>query len=318
MELLVRQIRLEARGVVSVTFSHPDGIELPEWEPGAHLEVHLPSGLIRQYSLCGRPEQRNEYRIAVLRESGGRGGSDFMHDGLRVGESLEIGGPKNHFHFAPGERLVFIAGGIGITPLLPMIRAAHREGADWVLWYGGRTRASMAFLEELGEIDQHRVHLRPSDEIGRIDLDEALANPETGGSVYCCGPVKLIEEVEQRCAASWPSGSLHIERFVAPAAPASTEELSEGGPGEFDVVAQISGVEVHVTEDISIMEALENAGIKVPFSCREGICGSCEVDVVDGVPLHRDLVLTDQERVENKTMMMCISRSKTARLTLDI
>jgi ferredoxin-NADP reductase len=317
---MVKQICWESDDVVSLTLIEPSGAELPAWEPGAHLEVHLPPGLIRHYSLCGAAEDRTRYRVAVLKEPEGRGGSRFIHEDLRVGTRLEVGGPRNRFPFAPPERVEFVAGGVGITPILPMVRDAARRGLDWRLWYGGRTLSAMAFVDELSSIDAARVRLFPADQGPLIDLDAALGRPANGTAVYCCGPESLLKAVQDKCA-GWPEGTLHFERFAAPKAvsalPASDAEAApEGETDAFTVVAQVSGAEVEVPAGKSILEALEDAGVAAPFSCREGICGTCEVTILQGVPDHRDLVLSDEERLAGGSMMICVSRAAPPRIVI--
>lgn len=325
MQMLVKQIRWEANDVVSLTLVDPDGGELPTWEPGAHAELHLPPGVVRHYSLCGSPANRFEYQVAVLKEPASRGGSRFLHEELRVGTTLDVRTLRNNFRFTPTPRVEFIAGGIGITPLMTMVREAQARGVDWRLWYGGRSRRAMAFLSELGEIDENRILLFPADECELIDLAAALGHPDENASVYCCGPESLLAAVEVHCRA-WPAGSLHLERFAAPkssTSPAATSQPPKA-PGSsaagdtFEVIAQVSGVEVTVSPDQSILDVLEEANVVPSFSCREGICGSCEVKVLEGRPEHRDLILTDEEKEEGNTMMICVSRSQTPRLVLEL
>ncbi|MFE5332050.1 PDR/VanB family oxidoreductase [Embleya sp. NPDC056575] len=311
MQLLVRQIRWEAAGVVSLILVDPIGQDLPGWEPGAHIDLTVDDGSVRQYSLCGDPDDRKCYRIGVLREADGRGGSRFIHDRLRVGALIEVSGPRNHFPFDPPSRtrIRFVAGGIGITPLIPMIRAAESRGLDWKLTYGGRSRASMAFLDEL---DSLRVHVHPADEAGPIDLDTALGDPGRDTAVYTCGPSRLLDAVEER-ASSWPRGALHLERFSAPppAVPAA-------GDVPFEVVAERSGITVTVPADGTILKTLEAAGVSTQSSCSEGICGACETHVVEGRPDHRDHVLTEEEKEGGEYIMICVSRARTERIVLDI
>lgn len=320
MHLLVKQIRWEADDVVSLTLVDPSGRELPDWEPGAHLELHLPSGLIRHYSLYGHPGDRHRYEVAVLREPESRGGSRIIHEELRVGTLLEVRGPRNNFRFTPTPRVEFIAGGIGLTPLLPMVRRTQELGLDWRLWYGGRSRASMAFLDELGGFDPQRVLLYPEDEKGLIDLNTALSTPSSDASVYCCGPSRLLAAVEKRCN-GWPAKALHVERFAAPKPTILADDDNDAATGdsasEFEVSARASGVAVRVSSNDSILDALEAAGVSVPSSCREGICGSCEVKILEGEADHRDLILSDDEKAASESLMICVSRAK-SRLVLDI
>ncbi|MBG0562236.1 PDR/VanB family oxidoreductase [Actinoplanes aureus] len=293
-----------AEGVVVLDLADPSGAELPRWAPGAHVDLCLPGGAVRQYSLCGDPGDRRRWRIGVLREPDGRGGSAQVHAALHEGVEVEARGPRNHFALVPARRYVFIAGGIGITPILPMITAA---GADWELHYGGRSRRSMAFLDVLGA--DPRVTLYPRDEVGRPDLDRILGTPRADTAVYCCGPEPLLAAVEQRCA-SWPAGALHVERFAP---------REVGGPaGAFEVELAVSGLTVTVPADKSVLRVVEEAGIGVLSSCREGTCGTCETPVLAGVVDHRDSLLTPPERAANDTMFICVSRAAGPRLVLEL
>ncbi|MFG2001882.1 PDR/VanB family oxidoreductase [Spirillospora sp. NPDC048911] len=300
-----------ADGVAGLTLRAADGGALPSWEPGAHVELVLRDGLVRQYSLCGDPADRYAWRVAVLWEEGGRGGSAHVHDRLAEGDRLTVRGPRNHFEFGPSRaRCLFIAGGIGVTPILPMVAAAEAAGADWRLVYGGRRRSSMAFLAEL-ERHGDRVETCPQDETGLLDLDGLLGEPREDTLIYCCGPEALLAEVERRCAA-WPSGSLRVERFAPkPEAEAASREA-------FEVELTLSGLTLQVPPDRSILETVESAGVTVLSSCQEGTCGTCETAVLDGVPDHRDSVLTEAERRAGDLMMICVSRSLGPRLTLEL
>ncbi|RAY10775.1 oxidoreductase [Actinomadura craniellae] len=308
--LLVRSLTWEADGVLSVTLTSPDVSALPRWSPGAHIDL-IPGGApTRQYSLCGDPADRLRWRVAVLRADPSRGGSAHVHDSLRPGSLVRYAGPRNNFPLVQADRYLFVAGGIGITPLLPMVHAVAAAGAPWRLLYGGRTRASMAFLAELARYGEH-VTVRPQDEHGPLDLDAALAEareiPGADGpvTVYCCGPEPLLTAMEERVP------GLHLERF-SPLAPPATAE-----PGAFDVVLQRSGVTLHVPADRSVLSVLEEGGVPVPSSCLEGVCGSCETAVIEGEVEHRDSVLTQAERDAGKTMFPCVSRCRSPRLILD-
>jgi ferredoxin-NADP reductase len=309
-DLMVVARREEAEGVIGVEFAPVSGEQLPPWTPGAHIDVLLPGGLTRQYSLCGDPADRRRWRIAVLREDTGRGGSRWIADELAEGTVLRVRGPRNNFPLRQAARYVFVAGGIGITPLLPMIGELSAAGADWVLHYGGRTRGSMAFLGALAEHGD-RVHVHPQDEAGLLDLDAVLGTPAAGTLVYCCGPTGLIEAVEGRCRA-WGPGALHVERFTA--APV----VIDGEDTAFDVVCDRSGLTVTVPPELTVLEAVQNAGIDVLSSCTEGICGTCETTVLDGEPDHRDSLLTEEEKAAGDTMMICVSRCRGTRLVLDL
>ncbi|PXY23436.1 ferredoxin [Prauserella coralliicola] len=307
MKLLVRSMTWEADGVLSLVLADPDGAPLPGWEPGAHLDLDFADGLVRQYSLCGDPAERARYQVAVLREERSRGGSRYVHEALRPGQVVEVRGPRNHFRLEEAQRYVFIAGGIGITPILPMVAAVRDSGKPWRLHYGGRRRGSMAFTSALAAHGD-AVRLSPQDEVGLLDLDTALADLGPGTLVYCCGPAPLIDAVVQRC----PPDLLRIERFAAPDAP---EEPALTGAVEVELAR--SGRTVRVPADRSILEVLLDEGIDVPNDCRDGICGSCETKVIAGEIDHRDHVLTERERREGTTMMVCVSRACGRRLVLD-
>jgi ferredoxin-NADP reductase len=282
-----------------------DGGQLPEWTPGAHVDLHLPCGLVRQYSLCGDPAERGRWRVAVLREPAGRGGSACVHDDLVPGDELAAAGPRNNFPLVDATEYLFLAGGIGITPILPMLAQVTRRGRPWRLAYGGRTRASMAFLPELAAYGD-RVTIWPQDERGLLPLDDLLPG-SPGTAVYCCGPEPLLRAVEDRCA----PGTLHLERF-APKEPVSTLD------DPFEVELASCGTVIGVPAGVSVLAALRDAGVEVLSSCEEGTCGTCETAVLDGVPEHRDSVLTPAERDAADIMMICVSRARTPRLVLDL
>jgi len=308
--LIVAERTDVAAGVVQLDLRDPSGFDLPEWAPGAHVDLHLPGGHVRQYSLCGDPGDRKRWQVAVLREPEGRGGSACVHDKVAVGDELPVTGPRNHFPLVSSPRYQFIAGGIGITPIIAMIEAAEAGGADWKLLYGGRSEASMAFLDRLDGDDRGTIW--PQDEKGLLDLDAVLGVPQPDTLVYCCGPGALLDAVEEGCA-GWPDGSLHLERFAAKVVEVSPDALSS-----FEVECARSGVTVTVPEGTSIFDAVEKAGVEVLGSCMEGICGTCECDVLEGTPDHRDLVLTPQEHARNDQMLACCSGSKSAVLVLDL
>jgi ferredoxin-NADP reductase len=296
--------------VVSLTLTRPDGGRLPDWAPGAHIDVVLPSGMTRQYSLCGDRWDAHSYRVAVLREQAGRGGSAYVHDQLAVGDLVGVGGPQNNFRLVPSGKYLFIAGGVGITPLLPMIYQAELLGADWNLTYGGRRRSSMAFLEELTGYGQ-RVRIVPQDEYGLLDLASLLGQPRAEVKVYCCGPPPLLEAVGVMCA-KWPPHSLHAERFVPKELAAPVRDAS------FQVELARSGRTVTVGRQTSVLAAARDAGVNVLSSCQEGVCGTCETAVLAGRPDHRDSILDDDERAAGDCMFICVSRSCTDRLVLDL
>jgi ferredoxin-NADP reductase len=294
---------------VALWLRRPDGGELPPWDPGAHVSLTLPNGISRQYSLCGDPADRLSWRVAVLREADGTGGSMFVHDQLAAGNLVIADDPRNNFPLAASRRYLFIAGGIGITPILPMVAAAEAAGAEWRLLYGGRSRASMAFLGELARYGD-KVVVRPQDETGLLDLAAWLAGPRADTPVYCCGPEPLLAAVRERCA-NLPPGTLHTEHFRPVASGDNAPRTS------FEVELALSGKTLRVPRDKSVLEVLEEAGIDILSSCREGTCGTCETVVLDGVPDHRDSLLTEEERTTADVMYVCVSRSKTPRLVLE-
>lgn len=310
----VQAMKKEADDVVSVVLSRDDGGELPEYSCGAHLDLVLRPDLIRQYSLCGDPLDRSQWTIAVLRESEGRGGSAYIHDTLRPGMVVSVTGPRNNFPLVEAGQYLFIAGGIGITPLLGMVREVEARGRDWSMLYGGRRRASMAFVDELREYGP-RVAVVPQDECGLLNLRSALDAQSVDARVYCCGPEALISAVEATCT---DMGLLapRIERFSARPDAVGDGEAAVNGP--FEVVLAGSGQRFTIPPGKPITEVLEESGVYVPTSCTEGFCGTCQTEVVSGIPDHRDEYLSDEDRAANDTMMVCVSRSKTLVLELNL
>lgn len=309
-DVVVEAVDWPADDVVSITLVAADGGPLPAWTPGAHVDLVLAPGLVRQYSLCGSPSDLRRLRIAVLRAPEGRGGSAYVHEKLTPGTTVRVRGPRNHFPLVGSPRYLFIAGGIGITPMLPMLAEATAAGAQWNLVYLGRGRSSMAFLDELAQYGD-RVRVFPKDETGRFDLGEVLGTPVDETLVYCCGPERLLADVEARCAA-WPPGALRLERFAArPAEPSGADE-------EFELVLARSGLTIAVPAGRSVFDAVQDAGVSVLGSCHEGICGTCEQIVLEGEVDHRDSVLSAEEQATNEMMMICVSRSRSPRLTLDL
>ncbi|WP_432613497.1 PDR/VanB family oxidoreductase [Azospirillum brasilense] len=308
--LRVHHMERVAPQVLLVEFRDPDGEALPPYEPGAHIDVHLPDGAVRSYSLCGDPADRSAYRIAVLNLPGGRG-SRFIHGNLRLGTTVTIAPPRNNFRFDAAARYLFIAGGIGITPLLPMIREAARRGADWVLHYCVRSASEAPFLGELRKLGNGHVVVHAADEGRRLTVDELLAATADDALIYCCGPQRLMDAVAD---AARPSHDVRFEWF----APRSDAGRDAAPDDRFEVVCARSGVTVAVKEGTSVLDALDAAGVSVASSCEQGICGTCETAVLEGEPDHRDSVLSDAERAAGKTMMICVSRARSARLVLDV
>nr|WP_271208818.1 PDR/VanB family oxidoreductase [Rhodococcus wratislaviensis]GLK33171.1 ferredoxin [Rhodococcus wratislaviensis] len=302
--------QLAAEDVVQIELTGLADEPLPAWEPGAHIDLVIEGAPTRQYSLCGSPSDRRSYQVGVLRDAAGRGGSIYIHDELEVGDVLMVRGPRNHFHLVEAERVLFIAGGIGITPLLPMIEATEAAGRDWQLLYGGRRLSSMAFRDRLAQYGS-RVVISPADEHGLLDLPSHLNVPRSDTAIYCCGPEPLLAAV-QALGSGWSEGSIHFERFAPKEAPPPVLDAA------FQVVCAYSNVELTVEPGESIIDVVADAGVPVSGSCFEGTCGTCQVPVLEGEPDHQDSVLTPDEQASNSTMMICVSRSRTPRLVLDI
>ena len=305
----ISDIRVEAAGVKSFLLEAADGTDLPAWTPGAHVDLALAPGMNRQYSLCGDGDDRQGLRFAVLREPQSRGGSAMLHEQVKPGDMMQVLAVRNNFPLVPAGRSLLVAGGIGITPILAMVRELERQGRDWRLLYGGRTRAGMAFIDELAGYGD-KVMVRPEDEFGLLDLAAFLGAAEPGKVAYCCGPEPLIKAVEAHCA-NWPEESLRIERFRP------MEQEPHGADTAFEVELKQSGKVVAVPPDKSIAVALEEVGVYIPRSCNEGTCGTCLTRVVEGLPDHRDSFLRPRQREKNALILVCCSRSLTLRLVLD-
>ncbi|MBI1350329.1 MAG: 2Fe-2S iron-sulfur cluster binding domain-containing protein [Actinomycetales bacterium] len=309
-DLVVIERVEEADGVVTIRLGAPTGERLPAWDPGAHIDVQLENGVERQYSLCSH-YQADTWRIAVLKEPHSRGGSSWIHDHIKVGDAVKTRGPRNHFPLVDAPSYVFIAGGIGVTPMVPMLgEVIFDKGAPWTFWYGGRTRSSMAFRDKLEALG---VHIWPDDEKGLLPLEQILREAPAEAAVYCCGPEPLISAVEATCA-ELGRPAPHVERFSAKAVD------TEGDPGdhEFTVVVNSTGEEFTVPRDKSIVEVLLASGVRIMTSCAEGVCGTCETKVIEGEIVHRDSLLTDEDKEEGIYMMPCVSRCRGDRLVLDL
>ncbi|GHA13688.1 PDR/VanB family oxidoreductase [Streptomyces echinoruber] len=300
-QTVVEHIDRIAEDVVALTLRAAAG-ELAPWDPGAHIDLSLPNWLTRQYSLCGDPADRNAYRVAVRYDPLSRGGSEYVHRFLRPGRALGVSLPRNHFPLVPAPRYLFLAGGIGITPLLPMLRAVAAAGLPATLLYVGPSMDRMPFAGELRRSHGDRVHLVETKRQGRPDLGALAATLEADALVYCCGPASMLAAAE----AAFPAGRLHTERFQ-PAA------RTFGPDTAFEAVCARSGDTVAVPADESLLDALAHAGHPLPSGCREGVCGSCEVAVLDGAPEHRDDIGAPEGR-----MYACVSRALSPRLVLDL
>jgi tetrachlorobenzoquinone reductase len=309
----VADVCAQALDVMSLELRALGGGELPPFEPGAHLDVHLPNGLVRQYSLTNDWRERDRYVIGVARVAGSRGGSSFVHRSIRVGAQLTVSGPINNFGLDPrAERFLFIAGGIGVTPIVAMVRWCVVNAKPWRLIYAARSRQRAAFYEELCGLARDGTQFHFDDECGQVlDLAQAIAGRNEGEWVYCCGPAPLMDSVEA-LTGNLPAGTVRFEWFTTPQS--DEPQLSNA----FTVRLERTGAEFEIPEGKSILEVLEENGIEHPFSCREGLCGTCLTNVLSGEPDHRDYVLTDEERASGKLMTICCSRSKSPQLVLDL
>lgn len=319
MQLQVDSIVKETEDVVSLVLVDPSGADLPAWEPGAHIDLVLDDHMVRQYSLNSDPADRGRYRIGVMLEEAGRGGSQRVHTAVAAGDLIEVRGPKNHFPLEEAGRYLFIAGGIGVTPTLPMVAAADRAGVPFRLEYLSRKRARMAYTDELGRYGSSVV-LHPRDEEERVDVAALIATVTAGTLVYCCGPESLLAAVEAAAAGLGPD-VLHVERFVTPPSTADADGeavVDFDAERPFEVELAQSGQTLTVGSDQTTLEVLEAAGADVYSDCREGICSTCETVVLSGIPDHRDHVLSAKERESGKVMMVCVSRALSERLVLDL
>ncbi len=310
---VVRAKRMVAERALEVTLADPDDWELPPFAPGAHIDVHLPGGTVRQYSLCGDPREGRRYRLGVLLQDAGRGGSRALHDSVRVGDVLLVSLPRNHFPLAGNaHRHVFIAGGIGITPFLSMARSLEAAGGDFHLHACARSPAAAPFLDDLRPLlasGQASVHHDGGDPGRGLDLRTLLAVPQPGTHVYCCGPAGMMEAVAA-ASAGWPEGTVHFERFQPPG-----DVLPTLGVPFFVRLAR-SGREIPVAPGQSIARALLQHGVTLDVSCEAGTCGTCRTRYLEGEPEHRDLVLRPHERAH--TIMPCVSGCRGSHLVLDL
>jgi vanillate O-demethylase ferredoxin subunit len=305
----------EAEAICGYELVREDGAALPPFEAGAHIDVHLPNGLVRQYSLCNAPGETQRYLIAVLRDAASRGGSQAMHDAVDVGSVLAISEPKNHFPLVDAGRTLLLAGGIGVTPILAMAETLAARGAPFEMHYCARSPERAAFRERIGAASfggQVHFHYDSGGAAQRLDLASLLAAPEQGTHLYVCGPQGFIDHVLASAKGlGWPAAQLHVEYFGA--AP-----VDSSGDQPFDVKLASSGKVVTVPAGQSVIRALAAQGVEIPYSCEEGVCGTCLTRVLDGVPDHRDLYLTDEERAANDQFTPCCSRARTPLLVLDL
>ncbi|ALK96816.1 Vanillate O-demethylase oxidoreductase [Massilia sp. WF1] len=305
----------EADGICSYELVRLDGAPLPPFEAGAHIDVHLGDKLVRQYSLCNPPGETHRYLIGVLRDAASRGGSQAMHDHIETGSVLSISAPKNHFPLVEAQRSLLFAGGIGITPILAMAETLAARGAAFEMHYSARSPERAAFKERLAASHlarQVHFHYDSGDAAQKLDLDALLARPDAGTHLYVCGPQGFIEHVLGAARAlGWPAGRLHVEYFGAAA-------VATSGDQAFEVKLASDGRIVTVPAGVTVLKALEADGIEIPYSCEEGVCGTCLTRVLEGVPEHRDMYLTEEEQAANDQFTPCCSRAKTPLLVLDL
>jgi vanillate O-demethylase ferredoxin subunit len=311
---IVTAVTKEAETVKSYELVAAGGGDLPPFQAGAHVDLHLPNGMIRSYSLTNNQNERHRYLIAVHRDHAGRGGSHFVHDSLHVGESVTISAPRNNFPLREdASHSVLIGGGIGITPLVAMATRLVELGQPFDLHYVARTRAHAAFLDRLeqlkGSSGVNISVLFDQETKTRLDIGKIVNTTAPEAHLYCCGPGPMLDTFKQACSGRHAE-FVHLEHFGA-----AEPLVKDGG---FEVELAQSGLCLTVHPGRSILDALLEAGIDVAFSCEEGVCGTCETAVLSGVPDHRDQYLSAEEREENKTMMICCSGSRSPRLVLDL
>jgi tetrachlorobenzoquinone reductase len=313
IEVLLRSITYEAEDVISLDLRPVATQMLPAFTAGSHIELQLRNGLRRNYSLANPQHERHRYCVAVQKEPAGRGGSRFIHESVRVGDILTISPPRNNFPLVEtAQRCVLVAGGIGITPVWCMVQRLVALAQPWTLFYAVRSRRRAAYLDAILELAAGRnVHLHFDDEHQGefLDLGAIVQDAAPGTHFYCCGPLPMLAAFE-RATAGLPADTVHVEYFAA-----KEPVAVKGG---FDVVLARSERSVFVPDHSTILDALVAAGVAVEHSCLEGVCGTCETKVIEGIPDHRDMVLSAQERASNRTMMICCSGSKSGRLVLDL
>jgi vanillate O-demethylase ferredoxin subunit len=305
----------EAEAICSYELVREDGVALPPFEAGAHIDVHLPGKLVRQYSLCNAPGETHRYLISVLRDTGSRGGSQAMHDHIDTGSVLEISEPKNHFPLVEAGRTLLLAGGIGVTPILAMAEALASKGAAFEMHYCARSPERAAFRERIEASSfagQVRFHYDSGDAAQKLDLAALLSALAPDTHLYVCGPQGFIDHVLGAARAQgWPAAQLHVEYFSGAAA-------DPGGDRSFDVKLASSGRVVTVPAGKTVIEVLAGQGVEIPYSCEQGVCGTCLTRVLEGVPDHRDMYLLEEEQAANDQFTPCCSRAKTPVLVLDL
>lgn len=310
LSVRLNAIRYVARDTSIYELTNVAGTPLPPYAPGAHIDLHLPNGIVRQYSLL-EPEPSGEtYSIAVKRDPASRGGSRSVHEELRVGQTLTISAPRNNFPLVENaSHVILLAGGIGITPIWCMAQRLHKLGRSWALHYACRSRADMAFVDALAEMGKAHFHFDDENQGKVLDVGSIVAGAPRDAHLYCCGPTPMLQAFEQ-ATASWPRAQVHVEYFTPKPQPAKK--------GGFVVELARSGQEFVIPEGESILQVLLNAGVDVDYSCELGICGACEQRVLAGTPEHRDAILSEEEQAANTRVMICCAGCKSERLVLDL
>ncbi|WP_332851723.1 PDR/VanB family oxidoreductase [Duganella sp. S19_KUP01_CR8] len=316
LQVRVERRHVEAEDICTYELVSADGAPLPPFTAGAHIDVHVGAGLVRQYSLCNPPQERHRYLIGVLRDPSSRGGSKTMHEEVLAGATLQISVPKNHFPLADAERSLLLAGGIGVTPILAMAEALSARGAAFQMHYCARSPERTAFRQRIAAAPfapQVHFHYDSGDAAQKLDLPALLAQLDRKTHIYFCGPSGFIDHVKVTSKAQqWPPEQLHLEYFGAAATPAAD------GDQPFEVKLASSGNVYAIPADSTVLRVLTDAGVFIPASCEQGVCGTCLTRVLDGVPDHRDLYLDESEQAANDQFTPCCSRSKTGTLLLDL
>lgn len=318
LDVRVKQVRYEGKGINSYELTSPGGEKLPPFEAGSHIDVHLKNGVIRQYSLCNPPAERHRYVIAVLKDEAGRGGSRSMHDDVAAGDIVTISRPRNHFSLdGNAKKVILIAGGIGVTPLKAMAHELEAHHVDFEMHYCARSREAAAFSEELATMlstGKLHYHFDDGEKRNQLDLAKLLSQPSSGTHVYYCGPSGFMKACAD-AASHWPKGTVHFEHFKAPEQPRRAPASVESADG-CDVTIASTGQVIHVGADQSLAEALNAVGVEVPTSCCAGLCATCKVRYRDGEVEHNDFILSEEERQEYLTA--CVSRPVSKTLVLDL
>ena len=310
IDVRVSATRYAARDTNIYEFAPLDGKPLPPYEPGAHIDLHLPNGLIRQYSLIRPEPDPSSYAVTVKRDPASRGGSRCVHDELRVGRTLKISAPRNNFPLVENaSHVVLLAGGIGITPIWCMVQRLHKLGRSWKLYYACRSRADTAFLQPLEAMGHTHFHFDDENGDRVLDIKPIITEAPREAHLYCCGPTPMLKAFEA-ATADWPRAHIHVEYF--------TPKQEADRKGGFVVELARSGQEFVIPEGKTILQVLLDAGVDVDYSCELGICGACEQRVISGTPEHRDAILTEEEQASNTKVMICCAGCKSERLVLDL